>query len=195
MFKRRKPRTLQQKFNNLLWPKMGWKRMRAYYSHRMGRLPGTPYFIAGGLATGIAVSMTPFLGLHILMGAVICWFFRQSMIAMVFGTLIGGNPWSFPVIWLGTYYLGHMMLGHTEVFDGVGENMGVESAGDPWALSFSTLFDNPMELLLPMTLGSLPVMIPVWCLAFYLGQRLVTRYKDARLARIRDKLRSRMKAE
>ncbi|HEX2751995.1 MAG TPA: DUF2062 domain-containing protein [Alphaproteobacteria bacterium] len=194
MFKRRKPKSLRQKFNNMLWPKMGWKRMRSYYKHRMGRLPGTPYFIAGGLATGIAVSLTPFLGLHIFLGATFCWLFRQSMIAMVFGTLIGGNPWSFPVIWLGTYYLGHLMLGHTDVFDSVGSDMGMETAGDPWALSFSTLFDNPMELLLPMTLGSLPLILPIWFVAFYLARRLVTRYQAARLARIREKQRYRGKA-
>lgn len=188
MFKRRKPRSLHQKFNNLLWPKMGWKRVRSYYRHRMGRLPGTPYFIAGGLATGVAVSMTPFLGLHILIGVAVCWFLRVSVIAMIFGTLIGGNPWSFPLIWLGTFYLGHLMLGHTEVFDAVGENMGVETAGDPWSLSLSTLFDNPMELLLPMTLGSLPLLLPVWFICFYLARRLVIRYKTARLLRIREKL-------
>jgi uncharacterized protein (DUF2062 family) len=193
MFKRRKPKPLRKKFNNMLWPEMGWRRLQSYYKHRMGRLPGTPYYIAGGIATGIAVSLTPFLGFHILLGATMCWLFRQSVIAMVFGTLIGGNPWTFPVIWLSTYSLGHLMLGHAAALDGIGADMGVETAGDPWALSFSTLFDNPLELLLPMTLGSLPLVLPVWFLSFYFTRRLVIRYKEARMARIRERGHQRKK--
>ncbi len=187
MFKRRIPHTLRQKLHGFFWPKMGRKRLKAYYQHRMGRLPGTPYFIASGLATGIAVSLTPFLGLHILMGAILCWFLRSSLLAMFFGTLIGGNPWSFPLIWVGTYYIGHLMLGHAEVLDGVGQGMGMETAGDPGALSLSMLLDNPLELLLPMTLGSLPLILPVWFLSFYLCRRVIIRYKTARLLRIRRK--------
>ena len=53
MFKRRRKRSLAERLRDVFWPRMPWRRIRVYYKHRMGRLPGTPYFIAAGFATGL----------------------------------------------------------------------------------------------------------------------------------------------
>ena len=178
MFQRRHPRTGLKKLRETLWPSMGLKRLVAYYKHRMGRLPGTPYYIAAGLATGIAVSFTPFIGGHILMGLALCWMLRASFVAMVLGTLLAGNPWTFPFIWVGTYKLGNVLLGHKAAAPDAALEKG---------FSLSQLLDKPMDLLLPMTAGSLPLAVLFWIVSFLVTCQVIREYKEARLERIHHK--------
>lgn len=161
-----------------LWPSMGLKRLTAYYKHRMGRLPGTPYYIAAGLATGIAVSFTPFIGGHIALGLLLCWMLRASFMAMVLGTVLAGNPWTFPFIWIGTYKLGNMMLGR--------EPEAAGGAVPHSEVTLSHLFEKPMDLLLPMTVGSLPLAALTWVVSFLAVCQVIREYKEARRARIRN---------
>lgn len=163
-----------KKFNRLrhaLWPAMGFKRLLKYYQHRIGRLPGTPAMIAGGFAVGIAVSMTPFIGFHILMGWLVAFALRVSLLGMIVGTVVAGNPWTFPFIWLGSYKIGKAMMS-------VEASAPALTADTP--LTFSTLLDKPLELLLPMTVGSLPLAVFFGAISFYGVFFAVRRYKSER---------------
>lgn len=176
MFLRRAPRSRGRKFKEILWPSIGWRRLIRYYHHRMGRLSGTPYFIAAGFATGVAVSFTPFIGFHLVTAGIIAWLLGGSLAAMVLGTVIAGNPWTFPFIWVSTYKLGKMMLGqHGSKWD---------SSTLPHQFTFADLLEKPMEFLMPMTLGSLPLGIISWIITFYFVRQVVKGYKEARLGRI-----------
>ncbi len=177
MFQRRIPRKKQQILREALWPSMGAKRLAVYYKHRIGRLPGTPSMIASGFATGVAISITPFIGLHILLGGLIAWVTRASLIAMVVGTL-AGNPWTFPFIWIVTYKLGHLMLGHIK------RAAGVDHAP---VFDLAHLIAKPTELLIPLTVGSVPFAIFLWFGSYYLCRHLVTKYRAGRLAKILEK--------
>jgi hypothetical protein len=176
MFHRRHPRNRWQKAREIIWPSIGWRRLISYYKHRMGRLPGTPYFIASGFATGVAVSFTPLIGFHILTAGIITWFLGGSLVAMVLGSVIAGNPWTFPFIWVGTYKLGKMMLGQ--------HWSHIEESALSHGFTFSDMLEKPLGLFLPMALGSLPLAILSWIVSFYFVRQLVKRYKEARLARI-----------
>lgn len=164
MFQRRVPKTRRQKLSQAVWPSMGLRRLMRYYKHRIIRLKGTPGQIAGGFAVGIAVSCTPFLGLHMLIGFLACLAFRLSKISMLIGTVLGGNPWTVPVISISSYELGHKILGHAR------ESNAIVAKG----FSLSELIDNPLDLLLPMTVGSIPLMIVFGILFFVLVKSFVT---------------------
>lgn len=176
MFKRTAPRTRRQKAREMIWPSMGWRRLIRYYKHRMGRLPGTPYFIAAGFATGIAVSFTPFIGFHLMTAAILTWLLEGSLVAMALGTIVAGNPWTFPLIWIGTYKLGEIILGEAETRSA--------SSTLNHQFTFSDLMDKPMELLLPMTLGSIPIALISWLISFYFIRHVVKGYKETRQKRI-----------
>src|SRR5688500_14904919 len=81
ILKRRRPQTLIKKTKEALWPTMGWMRTFNYYRHRMFRMGDSTYRITSGLATGIAVSFTPFLGTHLIQAFFLCWMFRSSWVA------------------------------------------------------------------------------------------------------------------
>lgn len=151
--------------------RMPFKRMMKYYRHRVGRLPGTPYQIAAGFANGVAVSVTPFLGLHIVIGFVLCLIVRASPIAMIIGSIVGGNPWTFPFIWVGSYELGQWMLAR----DG--------ASGSVENLRLSDLLHNPVDLLWPMTLGSVPIAVALWLVCYGLLFLIVRKRQQERRAR------------
>ena len=154
--------------------RMSVKRLMKYYRHRVGRMPGTPYQVAAGFATGMAVSVTPFLGLHIVIGMALCLIMRISPLAMIIGSVLGGNPWTFPFIWVGSYKLGQWMLARQ------GDAAMVEG------LHLSDLFDNPGDVLWPMLLGSLPLAALVWGVS-YVVARLVVRRQASRRKSTRHK--------
>ena len=180
ILKRRHPRTRVQHVKEALWPSMGIMRLVNYYKHRIARLPGTPYYIAAGFATGVAVSFTPFVGFHLIIASFITWMLGGSLVAMVLGTLISGNPWTFPFIWISSYKLGQLMLGQE----------GTRAASRELThhqFTFTDLTHHWMDLLLPMSLGSLPLAIAAWFITFYIVSNVVKKNKDARMTRIHGK--------
>lgn len=177
ILKRRTPRTRVQHLREALWPSMGIRRLGKYYKHRIARLPGTSYYIASGFATGVAISFTPFVGFHLMLAGLVTWILGGSLMAMALGTLISGNPWTFPFIWISSYKLGQMMLGHKST-------SAASRVLRHHQFTFTDLLDKPMELLLPMSLGSVPLAVIAWFITYFVVSDIVTRHKNARSRRI-----------
>lgn len=98
------------KLKSRLWPQEGWKAYGRDLLLRLRRMPGTPRSIAAGVACGVAISFTPFVGFHLLLAALTAWVIRGNILASTLGTA-AGNPWTFPFIWLSVLYTGRRMLG------------------------------------------------------------------------------------
>lgn len=176
MFKRRIPLPFHKRAGAILWPRGGWLRSGTYVAHRLRRLPGTPYRIAAGFACGAAISFTPFIGLHFALAAGLALLIRGSVIASAIGTVVG-NPWTFPFIWLWIYSLGRWILG-------LRHRLTVQ----PEDFSFDHIFENPLEVLLPMVVGGIPTAIVAWFIFFWPLQRMVAGYQNARKRRLRKRL-------
>jgi uncharacterized protein (DUF2062 family) len=177
MFSRKSPRNRRQKIREAIWPSMGFRRTLSYYAHRLGRMPGSAYAIAMGAAMGVAISFTPFIGLHILLGVVVCFVMRASVVAMILGTLLAGNPWTFSFIWVGSYKLGYAMMG--------GGSIEIESIMEILeALSMAKLATDPIGFLqpmLPMLVGSVPLGLFFGTATFFIVRRFVRNYKRTHL--------------
>ncbi|MEC8132170.1 MAG: DUF2062 domain-containing protein [Pseudomonadota bacterium] len=175
MFKRRNPQTTLEKWQQFIWPRAGWTRALKYTWQRTIRLNGSAHSIALGLAAGAFVSASPFIGMHLLIAALIAWVFGGNIIASAVGTW-AGNPLSFPFIWLTTFNIGHLMLGTKD------------KAGDLPELSFGLFIDAPMSALLPvilpMAVGGLVVGTVMAVATYYPSLWAVRFYQKRR----RDKL-------
>lgn len=167
---RRTRKTLLRRARDILWPRTGVQRSAKYIAYRILRLPGTPYSIAAGFAAGAAVSFTPLLGLHFLLGALLAVAMGGNLIAMAIGTAVG-NPWTFPLIWSLIYKVGRVLLGMSE---------GTGVSND---LTLSEIVHQPMELLTPMLVGAVPVALTAWTLFFFPVYFGVRRYQAVRKAR------------
>ena len=170
MFKKKKDQSLSENFRDALWPKMGWLRVFRYYGLRLYRLNDTPYAVAAGFASGVAVSFTPFIGLHLVISALLARILNGSIIAGLIGTL-AGNPWTFPFIWVLIYKIGLYVLG------------SVNPETIPASLSFSTMWENPTRLFVPMIIGGIPCAIIVWVLSFYICREVVVKFQRQRMRR------------
>ena len=171
LFSRRHKPHIFHRVRNFIWPQAGFRRVTKYYTHRVRRIPGTPYAIAAGFACGAAISMTPFPGLHFILSGIFAWAIGGSILASAIGTAVG-NPWTFPFIWLWIFNFGNWMLG-------TGESLGMEH------LTWRYLLENPMKVLLPMLVGSLPTAVVIWGVFFWPIRRMVAGYQSHRRARLK----------
>lgn len=189
MFNRRNKLSFGSQISAVLWPAAGFRRAGRYLLHRLSRLPGTPYALAGGFACGAAASFTPFVGLHFILAALIAWVTRANILASAIGTAVG-NPWTLPFIWIWIHSLGNWM--------------GVSSSGiNVTELNFPHLFGQLAEALLngnfssvidiagpvlwPMFVGGIPTAIVVWILFYFPLRRIVESYQQRRIERRRCK--------
>ena len=107
-FGRKKKKTLIVSIYSFFKIFFTFSRTKKYISLSIKRIKGTPQALSLGLATGIAVSCTPFIGLHALLAIFISWVIGGSMAAALIGTLFG-NPWTFPFIWYFTFEIGQFI--------------------------------------------------------------------------------------
>ncbi|WP_169545247.1 DUF2062 domain-containing protein [Sneathiella aquimaris] len=180
MFKRNSKPTTIMKVANFFWPSIGFKRSTQYLGYRLARLPGTPYSLAAGFAFGAAISFTPFVGFHFLLGGLLAWMFRANIIASAIGTAVG-NPWTFPFIWTLIYKLGIWMLGRSgtksSVFGADTVEHFVNNLFQNGWQSVSNIFG---DVLFPMLIGSIPVFIVVWIIFFYPLRALIRKFHARR---------------
>lgn len=178
ILKRRQPRRTAHKVRESLWPSMGWRRTGRYYRHRLFRTGDSTYRIAAGLASGVAVSFSPFLGTHFVQAVTLSWLVRGSLVAGFVGTA-AGNPWTFPFIfWLiyqtGIWFCGLWGLqGFVTLPDALDQLRFLEH---PMAF-IKYMMANPLKLLLPLTIGGYLWVLLSWPLAYGLL------YYPVRLAR------------
>lgn len=173
MFRRRRDRSLSERAREWVWPSGGWGRAARYIGMRVARMKGTPYSIAAGFASGAAMSMTPFMGLHFLLSAGLAWLVRGNLISSAIGTVVG-NPWTFPLIWLWIYFLGNQILGLS------GEK------GAPADLTLSLLIQHPSTVLLPMMAGSLPTAAVTWVVVFFPLRTIIRAFQARRTGRLKN---------
>jgi uncharacterized protein (DUF2062 family) len=69
-----------------------------------------PHRIAAAFAVGVFIGMSPFLGIHTLLGLVIAWQFKLNKLVTVMGVFVT-NPWTIVPIytfgtWVGTRIIG-----------------------------------------------------------------------------------------
>ncbi len=98
-----------------------------------------------------------------------------SIIASAIGTA-AGNPWTFPIIWIGIYRLGAMILGWD-----VSETL-------PDGLTLTYIVDNPTAVLLPMAVGGVPAALVAWSVTYWPVLSIVTKYRELRRRRMAKRL-------
>lgn len=169
LFRRREAESFLERLRVHLWPRRSWSRSTRYVVHRVRRLSATPHAVALGFAAGVFAACTPFLGMHMVMAALLAWIVGGSIVAAILGTFVG-NPITYPLFWVATYEVGALMLGggtnklRIDLSDGI----------------FQT--DQLWPLLKPMTLGALPFGLVLAAISYALVRPAVNAYQHRRRA-------------
>ena len=176
-FGRKKKKSLIIIIFNFIKIFFAFSRTKKYISLSIKRIKGTPQALSLGLATGIAVSFTPFIGLHALFAIFISWVVGGSMAAALIGTLFG-NPWTFPFIWYFTFEIGQFInygfLSYEEEFSfkiikkEISTLLVIIKNIIVFA-NFPELEENVEKLrLIPfMVVGSIPLVFITWILSYF----------------------------
>jgi uncharacterized protein (DUF2062 family) len=200
VFRRRQPLPFFRRLRGLVWPHTGWRRAFVYYVRRLTRLSGTPHNIAAGFACGLAISFTPLVGFHLLLGCLLALIVRGNFLSMVVGTLVG-NPWTLPFMWLGGYEVGKLLLGAESLAvaplsafqDLIGQLAETAKAAGPLAM-LKVLAADLRAIGRPVLVGSIPLGIAAGLLTYVPLVRVIAAYQEARRRR-REQRRSRTETD
>jgi uncharacterized protein len=169
LFKRREAESFLERMRVHLWPRRSWTRSSRYVVYRLRRLSDTPHAVALGFAIGVFTAVTPFLGTHMVLAALLAWVIGGSVVAALLGTFVG-NPLTYPLFWYSTYEVGNLML------RGETSERSIDLSGGIFQKSLEQLW----PILKPMTLGSIPVGLALAALSYVLVKPMVDAYKHRR---------------
>ena len=186
-FGRRHKKSRYKQFKSFIKSIFSFSRTKKYIKLSLKRMKGSPRDLAAGLASGLAISFTPFIGLHALLAILLAWIIGASMASAIIGTLFG-NPWTFPFIWYLTFELGQFL------HKGLGSNYEVFSFNNIKTEVFTLLniiknliiFANLQEIKLNlaklnvipiMALGSIPCVFITWFLSYFIFFNILKSYK------------------
>lgn len=190
LFKRRVKESRWAKIRNLIWPRMGWRRVGLYYKNRTVRIPDSEYSIAAGLAFGCAISWTPTFGTHLLQCALFSWLTKANWVAAFLGSALG-NPWTTPFMMVISFYVGKALLVATGHGHFVHMDKDVQGTfevffaglvhGHATYASFAKTF---WEYIFPALLGGYTMALATFPLFYYPFYGMIKAARLARLARI-----------
>ncbi len=164
-----------------------FKRTKKYILVNLKRMKGSSHEIALGLACGISISFTPFLGLHALLAITLAWVLRGSMAAALIGTLFG-NPWTFPFIWYLSYEIGKLFVLES---NDLSAQYLLPSLKQEMIISFilvkniflTTDYElikenfNELNFIPTMALGSMPLVLIFWFFSYFIFEIIINSYK------------------
>jgi uncharacterized protein len=174
LFKRRQTESLLERVRVHLWPRRSWGRTSRYVVYRLRRLSATPHAIALGFGAGAFVAVTPFIGAHLAMAALLAWAIGGSIVAALLGTFLG-NPLTYPFLWYASYKVGRFLLGGAATKKNIDLSQGL----------FHSSFEHLWPILKPMSLGCVPVGIALASACYCLVRPMVEAYQHRRRRELR----------
>lgn len=168
------------RIRSFIWPRMGLRRYGKYLLRRLERLTASSHAVAAGVAAGGAVSMFPLIGFHFMLGLLVVFLTRGSVLALALGTIIG-NPLTFPFIFSGTYQVGKWLLPSygTDDDDTIAEVQIENIMGTMVADGISGIF----PVWRTMMIGAIPISIATYGLLYLITRQFVTRSRKRRSSR------------
>lgn len=148
-----------------------WKRWFRLLYLRILRLKGKPEEIAGGIAIGICIGLTPTVPLHMAIAVLIAFFLRKSKLAAALGCWVA-NPFMLPFIYILDYKMGQAITG-----------IGGPSL-DLSDFSVSYLLDLGWDITYPLFVGGAAVGLLSIFPSYLITKRLVILYRERRRKRL-----------
>lgn len=103
----------------------------------------SPQKIALSFAVGVFLGMSPFLGLHTILGIAAAWLFRLNKFVTIVGVYIT-NPWTIVPIYTFAIWFGAKLLGIKQIIPAINWN----------DISLPYLIATMKHLLLPFVVGT-----------------------------------------
>ena len=139
---------------------VGAERVRAILHARVMpllRVDASPHCLALGLAVGIFMATTPFLGLQVCGAMGLAWLFGGHVPAAIIGTF-WANPVTYPLLLAASYRLGAALLNVPETLNLAWLANGVDAMMAalfvPGRSAMAIAYDMVLPVAMPLTLGA-----------------------------------------
>jgi hypothetical protein len=147
------------------------KRAFRLFFLRILRLKGQPEEVAGGIAIGVFIGLTPTVPLHTILSVLIAFLLGKSKLAAALGGLIA-NPFMLPLIYILDYKVGRMIT-------------GIEGVPLVWSeFSVSDLLDLGWDITYPLFVGGIALGLLSIFPSYFITKRLVILYRERRRKRL-----------
>jgi uncharacterized protein (DUF2062 family) len=154
---------------NERWKK--WKRWLRLWYLRLLRLKGQPEQVAGGVAIGVFVGMTPTVPLHTVLAVLIAYLLGKSKLAAAMGVWVS-NPLVLPFIYLLDYKLGRMITRTASPSLAISDFSIHRLMELGWGISF------------PLIVGGFILGLICAIPSYFITKRLVILYREKRRKRL-----------
>ncbi len=134
---------------------------------RFLKIRGEPSEIAMGLALGIMVGMTPFMGFHTVIAIFLAALWKCNKIAAVVGVFIT-NPFTAPLIYPITYWIGNSILGVSHISNPE-KILSLE-------IVINLIKSSPL-ILVDLTVGGIILGLPVAITAYWISLMAIENYR------------------
>lgn len=131
----------------------------------------SPHRLAKSFALGVLIAISPFLGLHTLMGIAACFLFRVNKFVLFVGVYVT-NPWTIIPIYTFSTWVGALLVGA----DLTGLHV------DWRDMSLMTLVRDIKPIILPFFVGSTVVSIVAAPPAYFMLKKAIVRAQASRPA-------------
>lgn len=148
---------------------------KGYY--RFLQMRGEPRQIALGLALGVFIGMSPFMGLHAVTAIFLAAFFKWNKVASAIGVLVS-NPATAPFLYWFTYQVGEIFYSRKTPFNPADE-FGVTAILE--------ILKKTPEVLWVLTIGGVIVGLPMAFLTYWFSYNAITKYRKDIRQRISEK--------
>ena len=135
---------------------------------RFVKIRGHPREIALGFSLGLFISMTPFMGLQMLIAIPIAALLKWSKLAAGFGVWLS-NPLTVPVIYPITYVVGKKITGGSAHFQ-MPHNFSYDA--------LVTLLEKSPEVLGKLIIGGVVVGLPLAVAGYFFAYSAVIKYRQ-----------------
>lgn len=148
-----------------------WRRGLRLFYLRLLRLRGKPEEVAGGMAIGVAVGLTPTMPLHLVLAVLVAFLLGKSKLAAALGSQVG-NPLFLPFIYFLDYKVGQTITGTSGPY--------LEFPD----VSASHILNLGWNVYYPLLLGGVGVGLVSVLPAYFLTKRLVVLSRERRRRRL-----------
>jgi hypothetical protein len=135
------------------------------------QIKDTPHRIAIAFAIGVFMGISPLIGLHTIGAFFLAWLLGLNRFIAVAGVYVT-NPWTIVPIYSFSLWIGAKIVGLQQILPDI----------DWRSLTFTYLFNELANLLLPFIVGTVVVAIAGGFISYFIIYRAVVRYRKIRNA-------------
>jgi hypothetical protein len=147
-----------------------WKRSLRLLYLRLLRLKGEPEEVAGGVAIGVFIGMTPTVPLHTVLAVLIAYLSGKSKLAAAIGVWVS-NPLVLPFVYFLDYEVGRVITGTTPPSFVISD------------FSIHNLIELGWDIFYPLLIGGLITGLALAIPSYFITKRVITLYRERRRKR------------